>query len=153
MILELELELELKLELELEIDTNPPAGSICQSQIITRHRLLALKLYDLPSLMAGKIHALITRGYPKGRDWYDLLWYCGRRPKVEPNLIQLHNALVQTQGKDAYSANDWKNICLTRVKQLDASMLVKDVKPFLEHPDDAKMLNMDSFQAILSNGK
>ena len=68
--------------------------------------------------MAGKIHALITRGYPKGRDWYDLLWYCGRRPKVEPNLIQLHNALVQTQGKDAYSANDWKNICLTRVKQL-----------------------------------
>jgi predicted nucleotidyltransferase component of viral defense system len=140
---------EQKLSIKLEIDTNPPAGAICRSQIITRHRLLALKLYDLPSLMAGKIHALITRGYPKGRDWYDLLWYCGRRPKVEPNLIQLHNALVQTQGKDVYSANDWKNICLSRVKRLDASALVKDVSPFLEHPDDAKMLNINNFKLTL----
>lgn len=140
---------EQKLSIKLEIDTNPPAGAICQRQIITRHRLLAINLYDLPSLMAGKIHALITRGYPKGRDWYDLLWYCGRRPKIEPNLMQLQNALIQTQGKDVYSAKDWKDICLNRLKQMDISILVDDVKPFLEHYTDAEMLSVDYFQAIL----
>jgi hypothetical protein len=98
-----------------------------------------------------KIHALITRGYPKGRDWYDLLWYCGRRPEIEPNLTQLHNALIQTEGKGTYSANDWKNLCLSRLKQMDISILIDDVKPFLEHSADAEMLNMDYFQAVLSD--
>jgi predicted nucleotidyltransferase component of viral defense system len=140
---------EQKLSIKLEIDTTPPDGAICQKQIVNRYRMLALNLHDLPSLMAGKIHALITRNYPKGRDWYDLLWYCSRRPKVEPNLTQLHNALIQTQGKGVCSAGDWRSGCLTRIRQLDISELVADVKPFLEHPDDAEMLNINHFETIL----
>ncbi len=64
---------------------------------LLREYLLALQLYDRPSLMAGKIHALITREYPKGRDWYDLLWYRGQRPAMAPNVTQLQNALDQSR--------------------------------------------------------
>ena len=70
---------------------------------LLREYLLALQLYDRPSLMAGKIHALITREYPKGRDWYDLLWYRGQRPAMAPNVTQLQNALDQTQGEGIYA--------------------------------------------------
>ena len=140
---------EQKLSIKLEIDTRPPHGAVCNRRIITRHRLLSLQLYDLPSLMAGKIHALISRGYPKGRDWYDLLWYRGRRPPVEPNLTQLQNALDQTHGKGAFHASDWKARCLERAQEIDIAKLVLDVHPFLEHPEEAAMLTFDNIRSVL----
>ena len=73
-----------KLSIKLEIDTRPPVGATSERTLITHHRMLALRYYDLASLMAGKVHALGTRKYAKGRDWYDLLWYLGQRPPAEP---------------------------------------------------------------------
>lgn len=140
---------EQKLSIKLEIDTNPPVGAVCRKQIVNNYRMIALNLHDLPSLMAGKIHALIARKYPKGRDWYDLLWYCSRQPGVEPNLMQLRNALIQSQGEGVFAAGDWKSVCLARIKQLDGPALAADVRPFLEHPDDAEMLNVNNFEAVL----
>ncbi len=139
------------LSIKLEIDTNPPAGAVVQRSLITRHRLLALQHYDMCSLLAGKIHALLTRSYPKGRDWYDLLWYMGHRPPLEPNLIQLKNALHQTQGTDAPDAAQWKHIILNRMNDIDCQKLAADVAPFLEHPDEADLLTAANIQAALNN--
>lgn len=60
---------EQKLSIKLEIDTRPPAGAETRNQVIERHRMFVVRCYCLPSLMAGKLHALITRQYSKGRDW------------------------------------------------------------------------------------
>ena len=78
---------EQKLSIKLEIDTHPPAGAELKTLIVNRHMVFSLRHHDLPSLMAGKIHALITRAYPKGRDWYDLLsqssrWATKRKASV-----------------------------------------------------------------------
>lgn len=80
------------LSIKVEIDTHPPAGAVLVRSMVTRHRLLALQHYDLAFLMAGKIHALLTRSYPKGRDWYDLLWYLGLCPPQSSNIELLQNA-------------------------------------------------------------
>ena len=72
------------LSVKVEIDTRPPAGAAIRRTLVTRHFTFVISHYDLPSLMAGKLHALLIRGYPKGRDWYDLIWYRSRRPPVEP---------------------------------------------------------------------
>jgi hypothetical protein len=63
-----------KLAIKVEIDTCPPAGARCERRVVTRHLTFLIQHYDLPSLLAGKLHAAITRRYAKGRDWYDLLW-------------------------------------------------------------------------------
>lgn len=56
--------------------------------------------YDLPSLMAGKLHAVLTRKYLrgkeneksiKGRDYFDLLWFV--KKGVRPNLERLSHML------------------------------------------------------------
>ncbi len=139
-----------KLSIKIEIDTRPPEGAVCERRLITRHRLLALNVHDLPSLMAGKCHALITRGYPKGRDWYDLLWYLGLRPAVDPNLVQLQHALDQTQGDGTLDAFQWRGLILGRLKKLDAGRLASDVEPFLEHGDDVNLLTVQNLGAALS---
>jgi predicted nucleotidyltransferase component of viral defense system len=142
-----------KLSIKLEIDTKPPAGAVCERQIVTKHRLLALQLYDRPSLMAGKIHALITRGFPKGRDWYDLLWYCGQRPAMAPNMMQLQNALDQTQGEGIYDASVWKQLCINRIEQLEVAELASDVAPFLEHREEAALLTAENIKAVLASAE
>jgi len=49
-----------KLSIKLEVDTRPPAGGQCERRVVTRHATFLLQHYDLPSLMAGKLHALVT---------------------------------------------------------------------------------------------
>lgn len=62
----------------------------------------AAKHYDLPSLMAGKLHAILTRrrlqgkenrSTIKGRDYFDLLWFV--KAGVRPNLDRLSDLLAE----------------------------------------------------------
>jgi predicted nucleotidyltransferase component of viral defense system len=139
-----------KLSIKLEIDTNPPAGATWERRLITRHVMLSVKHYDLPSLMAGKVHALMTRPYAKGRDWYDFLWYRGQTPAVEPNLAQLQNALNQTEGAGAVDASRWKNHLRDVMGRLDSSSLAADVRPFLEDPKEADLITAENVRSALA---
>jgi len=139
-----------KLSIKLEIDTRPPEGAECEKTIITRHLVFALQYHRLPSLMAGKVHALLTRTYPKGRDWYDLLWYLGERPPIGPNPILLQNALDQTQGKNAMVANRWKALLREKIERLDFTQLAADVQPFMERQQDAGLLTAEHFYSLLA---
>lgn len=48
----------------------------------------------MPSLFAGKCHALLCRDYIKDRDWYDFIWYIARQVSI--NFIFLGKAIDQT---------------------------------------------------------
>ena len=138
------------LSIKLEIDTRPPAGANSERAIVNRHALISLRYYDVPSLMAGKVHALMTRKYPKGRDWYDLVWYRALHPPAEPNLEQLQNALDQTQGKGACDAANWKADVVRKLRSLDCNLLLDDVRPFLERPQDADLLTETNICSVLA---
>ncbi len=139
-----------KLSVKVEIDIRPPAGAAIQRTLVTRHFTFVISHYDLPSLMAGKLHALLTRGYAKGRDWYDLIWYRSRRPPIEPNLALLQHALDQTQGAGRYRAPDWRTLLQERLAGLDTRLLARDVQPFLERSADAALLERANLEAILA---
>ncbi len=140
-----------KLSIRLEIDTRPPAGADIRRTLVTRHAVLALRHYTLPSLMAGKVHALLTRRYSKGRDWYDLVWYRGLRPPQEPGLALLQNALDQTRGAGAVTAGRWRELLAAKLGALNVPRLIDDVQPFLEHPRDALLLSPENLHSVLSD--
>jgi hypothetical protein len=54
------------ISIKVAIDTNPPPGANLQTSVVRRHCLLNLQHYDKSSLLAGKLHALLTRKYVKG---------------------------------------------------------------------------------------
>ena len=137
------------LSVKLEIDTRPPAGAAIQRTLVTRHFTLVVSHYDLASLMAGKLHAPFTRGYAKGRDWFDLIWYRSRRPPTEPNMALLQHALDKTQGVGRYRAADWRTLLRERLAALDMPLLARDVQPFLERSADAALLERVNLEAIL----
>lgn len=137
------------LSIKLEIDTRPPSGGRLERSLVDRHRLLALQHYDRPSLMAGKLHALLCRDYPKGRDWYDLLWYRAQPDPVEPNLALLQNALDQTEGTGAVDASEWKALLEERLFKWKVETLVRDVAPFLEIPDERSLFEKETLLAAI----
>ena len=88
-----------KLRVKLEVDTCPPAGATFEISYLDFPFPSAATVFDLPSLFAGKIHALLCREYIKGRDWYDFIWYTSR--KTPANYTLLSAALNQI--------GPWKN--------------------------------------------
>jgi predicted nucleotidyltransferase component of viral defense system len=136
-----------KLMIRVEIDTSPPAGATFETRLITRHFPITFRVHDLRSCMAGKIHALLSRRYTKGRDLFDLAWYLTRPDRPSPNFELLGNALEQTKWKGpVIEPGTWRRILLERVTSLDWSVVIRDVEPFLEDRDDRQLLDR---QAVL----
>lgn len=138
-----------KLSIKLEIDTRPPVGAQTRNQVIERHRMFVVRCYDLPSLMAGKLHALITRQHSKGRDWYDFIWYRAQRPQPEPNLVLLQNALDQTEGKGAFQSDKWKDLVRDKINKLDINQVQQDVRPFLEEQREANLITKENLESLV----
>jgi hypothetical protein len=138
------------LSIRTEIDTNPPKGAGLETSVIRRHVLFNLLHYDKPSLLAGKLHALLARSYTKGRDVYDLLWYLSDRTWPPPNVFFLNQALYQTgwQGP-TITLENWKQQTAEHVKCLDWKKAVDDVRPFLERQQDLALLNEQTLLKLL----
>ena len=139
-----------QLAIKLEIDTRPPAGALCERSIITRTVTFLVQHYDLPSMMAGKLYAAITRKYVKGRDWYDLLWYRTQRPPIEPNTKLLQEALNQTHRSAKYDAHEWQSLVRNRLASINIQDIAGDVNPFLEHHQDASLLTRENLSGLFS---
>lgn len=130
------------ISIKVEMDTNPPAGANVETGVIRRHILLNLLHYDKPSLLAGKLHALLARDYVKGRDVYDLVWYLSDRTWPEPNITLLNNALRQTGWQEpAMTPKNWRRYLVSRVQQLDWKKVADDVRPFLARQQDLNLLD------------
>jgi predicted nucleotidyltransferase component of viral defense system len=126
-----------KIAVKLEVDCNPPTGSTFETGYLTFPVPFSLLAQDLPSGFANKLHALLCRDYVKGRDWYDLTWYLGRR--VQPRLELLENAIAQ-QGPWA-GQNQAVNIAwlvtelANKVNTIDFDLARRDVERFLQEPE------------------
>jgi predicted nucleotidyltransferase component of viral defense system len=94
-----------QLKIKIEIDRDPPAGASFE----TKYRLTpvpyAVRLYDGPSLFAGKLHAILCRNWKtraKGRDFYDYLWYLSN--DIPVNALHLASRMRQSGHRDATTA-------------------------------------------------
>lgn len=129
-----------KLSIRLEIDTNPPKGWRRELSPVTKSYIFAVNHFDLPSLYATKLHACFFRKYTKGRDFYDLVWYLGKR--VRPNYRLLNNAIKQTEKKDLkLDQTNFRNFLIDKLSKVSYTKIRKDVERFLEDKNELKMLN------------
>jgi len=123
-----------KINIKVELDVNPPIGAQTDIKFPDFPTDCSVVSHDLPSLFAGKLHALLCRTFLKGRDWYDFSWYVSQR--VKPNYALLENALVQQgpwMGQKIRVSQDWiaKELA-AKIKGLNWASVVADVSPFLK---------------------
>ena len=138
------------LSVRIEVDARPPSGAALETTVVRRHTLLRIQHHDRASLLAGKLHAILQRPYPKGRDFYDLIWYLSDRAWPPPNLVLLNNALAQTGWKKAPLSNtSWVAAVRTRLRSARWEVLAADVRPFLESAEDRALLTRETITSLL----
>jgi hypothetical protein len=152
---------------KLELDTSPPEGSDSIEAGISFPYAATIRLYDMPSLFAGKAHALLCRDYGeyvKGRDWYDFLWYVDK--KIEPNYRYLSDAINRSgpwKGQKIKATRIWFEKALReKIGSLNMEGVKRDVIRFV-NPLERDMVNewsretfltaLDSFHEHIKNGQ
>ncbi|MHC4445725.1 MAG: nucleotidyl transferase AbiEii/AbiGii toxin family protein [Planctomycetota bacterium] len=139
------------ISIKVEIDTNPPDGADITSSIVRKHLILNLQHYDKASLLAGKLHAILSRQYVKGGDVYDLIWYLSDRSWPPPNTVLLNNALKQTgwTGQEITETN-WRQVVADKVNTFNWDRVVTDVRPFMERQEDVEPIRKNTVIELLT---
>jgi hypothetical protein len=139
------------LAVKIEVDTNPPAGAELETTLIRRHVLLNLHHHDRPSLLSGKLHAILQRPYLKGRDLYDLTWYLSDKSWPPPNLVLLSNALAQTSWNGpAVTVDNWRQVVYARLESISWEQALEDVRPFLAATEELDLLTRENILQLLT---
>jgi hypothetical protein len=97
-----------KINIKLEMDSNPPDNWESEIKECDFPFKYNVKMQNLPSLFAGKCHALLCREFIKGRDWFDFERFVNN--EVEPNYKYLSSMLYQQgpwKGKDIFVDKEW----------------------------------------------
>lgn len=148
------LDLRRKIQIKVEVDINPPKGAIDEANYLDFPTEFMVSTHDMPSLLAGKCHALLCRNYIKGRDWYDYLWYISKGTKLNFEMFQAAiNQLGPWKGQNTKITAEWLEIEFEKkIKSHNWNEVKKDVERFLK-PDKKATLNLWSEDFFLKKTK
>ena len=145
------------LKIKLKVDINPPMGATYGDKYKLLPSPHQIKLYDKESLFAGKIHAILCRGWNnrvKGRDLYDYIFFLASDTKV--NIELLKNKLIESNyiiEKEKFNINELKKIIINKFEKIDYTKAVEDVKPFIKNIDNLNLWNKEFFIEITNKLK
>ncbi len=115
----------------IEVDVDPPQDYRTEwmyGQLPFPHNV---RLYDLPTMFACKLHAVLCRGWGnrvKGRDYYDVLYYSSRGTPV--NTKHLIARLAQS-GIEVSGEQGIRDLLRDRFSSVDYADASKDAEPFV----------------------
>jgi hypothetical protein len=141
-----------KLSIKIEVDTRPPTGAGLEVTTASRYGVvMRLQHHDRSSLIAGKIHAVLSRPFTKGRDLYDLLWYLADSTWPAPNIPMLTAALRQTGWEAALpDESSWPSVLRDHIAGIAWEDAWRDVEPFLASPTLSAMEARSSVLELLN---
>jgi predicted nucleotidyltransferase component of viral defense system len=140
------------LKIKIEVDTDPPPGFMTTTRYLLQPIPFAVRCYTLPSLFAGKLHALLFRKWNnrvKGRDWYDLVWYAAHHPQV--NLHHLEQRMRQTgqwSGNTRLTAERFHELMNDAIDRLNMEQARQDVSPFVKDQQALDIWSREFFRDV-----
>ncbi len=140
------------IRIKFEIDINPPTGATYETKFGLLPSPYQVKLYDLSSLFAGKIHACLCRDWKyriKGRDFYDYIFFLSIGAKV--NLQNLKAKLVQSKAiNEDYNLTieNLKSLLNERFSNIDFKQAKEDVLPFVRDKSKLDLWSKEFFVEI-----
>ena len=129
------------MKIKIEVDLDPPGNHGVEVKDIFRPIPFQVKTMPLADLFAGKMHALLARSWQtrvKGRDYYDYLWYLGKKSPL--NLRHLEARLRQSGHLSELLTTDlFKKMLTRKFKEVDIETAKKDISPFLKDREKATL--------------
>lgn len=126
------------LKVKFEIDTDPPLKFKVNYVPLTFPGPFSVATMTLSDLFAGKMHALLFRNYKgwvKGRDWYDFLWFLGR--KIPLGLTHLQERMQEAghfPKDEILTESKLRALLEERIRNLNVDSASSDVRRFIKEP-------------------
>lgn len=144
-----------KIKIKFELDTDNPRDGITEFRYQMLPAPYEVLIFDEATLFAGKIHAILCRNYKnhvKGRDYYDYLFYIGKRSKI--NLRYLENKLKNTGGiideNEILTLDKVKELLKAKFESVDYEEAKADVSNFISNKESLIFWKKELFVSTLS---
>ena len=141
-----------KIKIKFEVDINPPKGATYEYKYKLLPSPHQIKLYDMSSLFASKIHAILCRNWGsrvKGRDLYDYVFFLANHTTVNIELIK--NKLIASNYIHANSSFDiqvLKELLIQKFEKIDYKEAKEDVLSFIKDVNSLDLWDKDFFIQI-----
>lgn len=141
-----------KITVKLEVDIDPPAGAGYE----IKYQLLPVpyhvRLFTQPCLFAGKVHAILCRGWKsrvKERDFYDYTWYLAKG--IPLDIRHLANRMIQSGHLTSGEILD-ESVLHRRLNErfsnVDFKQAKNDVRPFIKDLDSLQLWSKEFFTSV-----
>lgn len=144
------------IKIKIEVDRNPPLGFTTEEKLLLRPFSFYVKCFTLPSLFAGKMHALLFRKWRnriKGRDWYDMEWYIRKGVKLDIyHFLQRAKNTGDWQTEDITS-EQFLTLLKEKIDAVSFSAIREDVIRFIEDDEKLKLWSPVYFKDLIDKMK
>ena len=136
---------EKSIKIKIEVDTQPPLKFGTEQKLLMLPHSFMTRCFVLSDLFAGKMHALVYRGWKnrvKGRDWYDFEWYVRHNVPLDfghltERISQFDNEIVT---KDVFINQLKEKLSTANINQVK-----DDVIPFVKNVKELDIWSNDYF--------
>ena len=133
------------IKIKLEVDTQPPLNFGTEQKLLLQPHSFMTRCFTLPDLFAGKMHALVYRGWKnrvKGRDWYDFEWYV--RHNVPLDFAHFAERVRQFNNEEIRQEVFMAKL-KDRLASADINQVKNDALPFVRNPNELDIWSNDYF--------
>lgn len=136
---------EKSVKIKIEVDTQPPLKFKTEQKLLLLPQSFMTRCFTLPTLFAGKMHALVYRAWKnrvKGRDWYDFEWYV--RHNIPLDFTHLSERALQFNQEELDKETFLQKLN-ERLATADINQVKADVFPFVRNPKELDIWSNDYF--------
>ena len=133
------------IKIKIEVDTQPPLNFGTEQKLLLQPHSFMTRCFTLPDLFAGKLHALVYRGWKnrvKGRDWYDFEWYV--RHNVPLDFAHFAERVRQFNNEEIRQEVFMAKL-KDRLASADINQVKNDALPFVRNPNELDIWSNDYF--------
>ena len=144
------------IKIKIEVDREPPMGFSTEEKLLIRPFSFYVKTFDLPSLFAGKMHALLFRKWKnrvKGRDWYDLEWYIKKGVTLDIDHFAQRARDSGDWQQNAISPEQVLELLRTKIETVNFDSIKADVVRFIKDPSGLRIWSDKDFLDLITNLK
>lgn len=142
------------IKIKFEVDTQPPPGFHTEEKLLLQPFSFYVKCYQTSDLFAGKLHALLYRGWKnriKGRDWYDFEWYIRQGHPVHlAHFLQRAHQSGDLLEYEAITIKQARALLLDRIQTIDFEQAKQDVFPFIQNSKALDIWSQEYFSELAS---
>lgn len=143
--------------IKFEVDTRRPSFAEVEHKFKQLPIPYEVAIYNMPSLFAGKVHAVLCRSWKnriKGRDLYDFAFYISKKTPI--NLVHLNARLIDSaylSPNESLTLNDLKQKLIQHFEGIDFNLAKEDVINFLRYPSKIDVWSKEYFISLVEELK